>query len=527
LSQVEIARRSTRGSFALFAGNFITTVVSFVAIVFIARLLGPGNYGVYTLSILIPNILLNVLGLGVNSGITRYAALHISQGRPEVARRMTVNGVAFVVAFGVVLSGASFVGAGFLSSFVLNRPEIASLVRFASLIILAQAVFQAGVSALLGWSYMGYIGLTNIFQSVLRLAIAVPLVAVGFAVFGALVGYVASVSLGGLFALILLTSKMAGAKSRPLEGFGTDVRTMLSYGRTLFVGQFATSITTQFVVVILASIASDASVGYYQSANNFVTAITITSGSIAQALFPAFAHLEGTKGDLNRAFAYATKYMAFVLTPIIFLLMGASVQIIRVPLTASYDAASGYLFLLALSNIPLLIGYGVLPSFFNGVGRPRYYMACSLAAAFVLLALAPSLSIGAGLGVSGLIYSILLSNLVGAAFGLYLSSRYFGARIDWGAALSILLSSVAAFLVVLPLEFSRFNDYAVLVLEIVVFAAVYLTAAPLLRAIRPADLEILDSALSGLGGFKILVLPVLRYERFVMRHLRAATRDPA
>ena len=105
-----------------------------------------------------------------------------------------------------------------------------------------------------------------------------------------------------------------------------------------------------------------------------MTAITLTSGAITQALFPAFAHLEGVKGDLSRAFTYATKYMGFVLTPIIFLLMGASIQIIRVPLGPSYGVASGYLALLSFANISFLFGHGVLPSFFNGVGRPRLYM---------------------------------------------------------------------------------------------------------------------------------------------------------
>ena len=162
---------------------------------------------------------------------------------------------------------------------------------------------------------MGNISFTNVFQALLRLAIAVPLVVFGFAVFGALVGYVVSVSLGGVLALVLLLRGMRGAGVRPFQSFTDDVRTMLLYGRVLFVGQFATSISAQYVVVILAAIAANDYVGFYQSANNFVTAITITSGAIAQALFPAFAHLEGTKADLDRTFAYATKYMAFAAHP--------------------------------------------------------------------------------------------------------------------------------------------------------------------------------------------------------------------
>ncbi len=514
MSQEEIARRSARGSFALFAGNLLTTVVSFVAITIIARLLGPSQYGVYTLSILIPSILLNFLGFGVNSGITRFAAYHLSQQRPDLAKRMTMNGVIFLVLFGVALTGVSYVSAGFLSTLVLHRPEISSSVQLASLIIFAQAVFQASISALLGWSYMGDISITNVFQSILRLVIAVPLVVFGFAVFGALVGYVLSVALGGVLGLVLLFRKTAGVSVNPLESFAADVKTMLSYGWTLFIGLFVTSISAQYVVVVLAGIGSNSSVGFYQSAANFVTAITITSGAITQALFPAFAHLEGTKGDLSRAFAYATKYMAFALTPIIFLLMGASIQIIKVPLGSSYGDASGYLALLAFTNISFLLGHGVLPSFFNGVGHPRFYMVFSLVGAGVLLTLAPLLAIGLGLGVPGLIYSILASNLIAVTIGLYLSSRFFQARIDLQAALSIFSSSILAFLVVLPLEMSHFNDVLLLILETVVFSLVYLTAAPVLRAIVPEDLEILGSALVGLGRFRSLVIPILDYERF-------------
>ena len=134
------------------------------------------------------------------------------------------------------------------------------------------------------------------------------------------------------------------------------------------------------------------------------------------------------------------------------------------------------------------------------------------------VALAPLLSIGLGLGVPGLIYSILISNMVAVTTGLYLASRHFDAKIDLQAALSIMSSSILAFLVILPIEMSRFNDLVSLTLEVFIFAAVYLTAVPLLRGLGPEDLEILGSALGGLGRFKSLVLPILAYERFIMRH---------
>ncbi len=516
MSQVEIAQRSARGSFALFAGNFLSTAVSFVAIVLITRLLGASNYGAYTLCVLLPNLLLNVLGFGVNSGVTRYAAYNISLGKPDIARRITLAGSAFVLFFGVGLSAVDFLIAGFVASNIFHRPEITPLLQFSATFVFAQAVFQSGVSALLGWSQMGKIASITMIQSIMRLAIAVPLILVGYSVYGALVGYAISVALGGVLAYGLLWPAMGGSG---LFGgrFASDVKELLSYGRELFIGTAATNFAGQYAVVILATFATNTYVGYYQSASNFTTAITLASGAITQALFPAFAHLDGTGSDIGRAFRYAVKYMGFAITPVIFLLMGASIQLIRIAYGSSFETASSYLTLLALANVSMLLGTGVLPSFFNGVGRPRYYMLFALAGAGLTLVLTPLLSIGAGFGVYGLISGLLIANVVAVLAGLYLASRCLNATIDYRSCLSILAASFLSYLCVLGVSAIHTGDLILLPCEVLVFVVVYLTSAPFLRAITLEDVGILGSAFAGLGRFQVVIRPILKYEELVLR----------
>jgi O-antigen/teichoic acid export membrane protein len=519
LSEVEIAQRSIRGSFALFAGNFISAVFSFVSVLFIARLLGTSDYGVYTLAILVPTILLNFLGLGVSTGITRYAAYNLAQGKRDVAWRMTLNGAAFVMIFGVVLSVACFLASPFIASSVLHRPGITPLLRFTSTYVIAQAVFQSGVAALLGWSYMGKIAWAYIVQSILRIAMVIPLLYLGYGTYGAVGASIVSVGLGGGLAYWLLW-KGARGRGVSMSTFFDDVRTLFRYGREQFVGSLASNITTQYVTLILALIATNSYVGLYQSATNFTVAISLTSGAVTQALFPAFAHLQGGKSDVNRAFRLATKYMGFAITPIVFLLMGASLQIIRLPLGASYASASEYLVLLSFSNITFLVGLGVLPSFFNGLGHTRYFMVYSLLGAGVVFLLAPVLAITAGLGVDGLIISILISNVVAAVVGLYLAWRFFHATVDYRSCFSILVACVLAYGAVLLVSTSHFRDIILLPSEVVVFVLVYLTAAPLVRAVGSEDLDILERALGGMGRFRPVFHPILRYERFILRSLR-------
>ncbi len=50
MSNIDVAKQSARGSLILFAGNFLDTAINAVAIILVARLLGPDGYGTYTLS---------------------------------------------------------------------------------------------------------------------------------------------------------------------------------------------------------------------------------------------------------------------------------------------------------------------------------------------------------------------------------------------------------------------------------------------------------------------------------------------
>ncbi len=449
----------------------------------ITRLLGKNEFGVYTLAILLPGILVNFLGFGVSSGIARYAAYHLSRDEPDVAKRMTINGLAFLFSVGLLLSTLCYVGAGPFSTDILHRPDIAGVARFASLYLLALCIFQSMLAALLGWSAMGSISLSNVSHSVMRLAVTAALVLLGFGTLGAIAGYATASFLAAILALAFLWSKMGGRPSG-LSGFITDVRTMLSYGYSLFAGQFALNIAAQYVVIVLAAIASNSDVGLYQSAVNITAAISVVSAAMTQTLFPAFAHLQGSEGDIRQAFKYATKYMGFIIAPIIFFLMGSAPQLTDIVYSSAYSAATPYLELLALSNLSLLFGYGVLQSFFNGVGRTRLFMAFALSGAAAQIVLAPLLSIYAGLGIPGLIYSIAVANLIATTCGILLARRYLNAKVEMQSAFSILVTALVSYLALLALRTVQVGDIAQLLLGAVVFAVVYLTVAPVARCHR-------------------------------------------
>ena len=502
----------------MFGGNLLSTAILAASAIVIARLLGPDMYGEYTLALLLPNILLGLVGLGVATGLTRFEAQHLAKGETSVARRMTWNGTLFLLLFGGLLAVVSFAASGYVSSVVLHRPSLTSLAQFASLAVFSQGIITSVTSALLGWNAMRSISLVNIAQATLKLLIATTLVFLGYGVFGALLGLLTSYFVSGAVAILALYIVAKGLK-REGESAGTFIEDnvrMLRYGLPHHAGALVSSLALQYVTVVLAVVATNVVVGFYQSAYNVLAGITLTSSALTLTLFPAFAHLEGIKADTALAFRYAVKYTSLLVGPLIFFLIGATTPIMQILYGPSFSAADNYLVLLCLAELPILFGFPIFTSFFSGVGKTRLSMYFYFVGAATQVALAPLLSIWLGLGVDGLIFSILLSNLVATTLGLYFAQSLFAASIDSKALASIVVASLIAFASTLPFR-AVGSSLLALVVDAAVFLLVYLTTAPLLGAIKQDDVVRLGIATKGMGFPSQVFTILLNYEARILR----------
>lgn len=525
MSHVEIAKQSARGSLLLFIGNFLSTAILAIATIIVARLVGPEGYGAYTLVLLIPSIFQTLLGLGVNTAITRYSAYHISRGEENVAKRFAANGMIFLILFGIALSITCFLGSGYLSLVILHRPELTPLVQYASIVVLAQTILQSSISSLMGWNSMGVASISSILQALLRLSIAPSLVLVGLGIFGALTGHIVSTTVAGAVALLALYVFRIRRKTKNGEEgrFLSDLKEMISYGLPLYVGGVISSFAGQYLTIILAAIAINSVVGYYQAASNLTVAISLTSSAITLALFPAFASLKGVRADMALAFNYSVKYLAFVICPVILFVLGTSDALIKIVYGASYSPAAIYLSLLSLSNLPQIVGLSVIGVFFNGVGRTRLTMVFNFIGAGVLFAFGPLLASLFGLGVNGLIYAALISNLVSTVAGLYLARVYLQTRVGLRPVGAILAASILAFAAILLVSLLHLSIGLALAADIIVFPLAYFTSAPLLGAIDLNDVARLSIATSDLGIIAKGIRPILMYERMILKHARPST----
>lgn len=514
--EIEIARQSARGGLVLFAGNLVSTVLNAAAVILIARLLGPADYGIYTLAILIPSTLQLFTGLGVNTAVMRYAPYYASVGREEDAKRLTRKSIEFHILTGSAFSLLQYIFSGAIATYVLFRPDMAPFLRLSSVYVFCQSVLLAGTASAVGWKWMSLASWSQVLQSVAKLVLAPALILIGLGVYGALAGQIVSPLFGGALAVALLVATRLHASRSAGPGREEGLSMMVRFGLPAYSGMLLNGLASSFLIVVLAYIAENSVVGFFQVAVNFVTPILLISTATANALVPAFASLDGTKGNLRVALNRSMKYVAAAMMPATVFLAAAAGPLVGILYGPSFVDSIGYLRLLAVSMVPVAMGFVVFPVYFNGTGKTRRTLVVYATRAVSVVVLAPLLALSFGLGIPGIIYAYFASYSLSSLSGAVLAKKE-GSSVAARSLLAMLFASAVSYLASFWIpEFVRLTAVALLA-QLAVFFMVFVTLVPLLEALDGPDLDTLERSLGHLwlvGPFASLFL---RYERALLR----------
>ena len=378
-----IVQTAARGGLFLFIGSASSTVIMAIGGILVARLLGPSSYGLYSLSLVIPTFLVSVSDMGMNFALVRLTARLRAEGHHARANRLLRLGILLKLTTSALAFFICYAGSTQIATTLLNRPELAPFVRFASVLIVFQALFDATNNAFIGSDLMQYTASTQIMMSILKGTLCPALVLIGLGITGVISGYILSLAAAGLtgacilFArpagirvkatsptdAMLLRSQSKGSRHGPSSGQTTDsalngLRALLGYGFPLYVAAILTTFLLQYQNIVLAHFANNVEIGNFNATWNFTQLVAILSYPIMTSLFPMFSKMDprNRRDELSRTFALTVKYVALVMVFISVALMVFSRDLIYLTYGKGYALAPRYLML--LSALYLLSGIG-------------------------------------------------------------------------------------------------------------------------------------------------------------------------
>jgi len=509
-----IAQKAARGGLFLFVGNTFSTVILAVGAIIVARLLGPFSYGLYTLTVAIPVLLVALADAGMNSALVRLPARLRSEGDHARANRLIKLGFLLKLAISAIASTVCYAGSAMIATVVLNRPELAPFIQLASLMIVFQAIFEATNNIFIGQDLMQYSASVQIMQATLKGTLAPVLVFLGLGITGAIWGYVLALGAAGLTGAMLLFVRHVRSSGQTTSLASMELRTLLSYGLPLYAAAILSVFLTQYQNIVLAHFASNVEIGNFGATWTFTSFMMILIYPVTTVMFPMFSKMDpkNQRSDLARGFVLAVKYTSLLMIPASVAVMLFSRDLVYVTFGSGYTLAPQYLVLLSALYLLTTISYLVLGNFLSGVADTRTVLKISVMTLVVYLPLGPVL---AWLwGPFGLLIAYILSNATSILYGLRQTSVKHGARPDLRASGRIILAALAAAIpTVVLIQLDGWGVGAVnLVVGGLLYLVAYLTLAPILGAVEEQDIINLRTLLGGTRIVAVLVNPVFDYE---------------
>ncbi|MEM1785301.1 MAG: oligosaccharide flippase family protein, partial [Candidatus Bathyarchaeia archaeon] len=312
------AEEAAGGAFHLFWGGSLATVLSAVCAILVARFLGPEQYGVYSLALIVSGFLMLFTDYGVSQALTRFIALYKSRNEPHCIAPLVKTGLAFNVATGLIMFAIGFILTEPLTSLLISRPEMAPIVRITLILVMVYPLSTAIGYALLGFGDMKGYAMIDVVRQAFRALLSPLLVILGYSVAGAIAGYVIAFSIGFATGLILLYRHYRRLKNAIMKSGQKPLETlypMIAYGAPLYLSNTLNSFITTLRGIILAYFTTNFLIGNFNTAMNFSMLVTLLSSPVATALFPAFSKLGNNTRETKTMFTYSVKYTAALVIP--------------------------------------------------------------------------------------------------------------------------------------------------------------------------------------------------------------------
>ena len=348
--------RISRNSFWILMGLVSSSFVSFVTIFFLTRYLGPERFGTYSVALSVAVIFLPLADLGFDLHLTRLISAFPGSLREEISRTLSAK-IFFMIGFWLLTISAAFI-------LKYSVETIIYISLFAASFLLG-SLAQTFVGALRAIQKMKFESLSLFsgrFAGMLGVLIVIMLK-------GSLMALIIAHLIGSLANLatsvIFLRSQIRVFGIRiGFAGFRERLKGALPFGLTAAFVAVYYKIDT----VILSKMTSDAVVGFYNGAYNFVFASAMLSAPLVVSMFPVLsAAFEEKREHANFVFQQGLKYSLLLGLPLGIGGVLMAEPLVKLAYGSEFAESIGILKIMTLS-VPLIFATGMIGNSMGAVG---------------------------------------------------------------------------------------------------------------------------------------------------------------
>lgn len=437
-----MAQSVSSGTIWLMGSELAFIISNYFIHIGLARHLGPETYG--TFGVLMSLYLINRAFL--NTGLPRAVSKFLSEF-PEKAGAIlrTSFRVQLLIAvwFGLLyILFAPTIAQG------LNDERLTLYIVFIGLMVIPMALLSLYTN--------GYLNGLRLFREqayvktiypLLRVIFTLILVWLGWALWGALVGYFLAIIMGLLWCVYLLRRIKKDSAAFPWKK-------IFSFAVPITIGSLAFALLRNVNVLFLKSILADNRlVGLYTAAFTLSTVTYMAFTGLPLTLTPSVSRATAAK-DQEKVRTYirqSVRYLLLVLFPLTALIAATSYNLLDLFYSSEYTSAAGVLSILVVASAFLAL-FSVFCSIVTGSGDPKMEMYWSLGLFVALAGL--NLWLIPQQGMIGSAWASLITALGATIISGWYVYKKFNAVMELGSFLRIVTASVLLFLLASVWQYS-------------------------------------------------------------------------
>ena len=397
-----VSRRAMKGSFWLLLFRIFDQLFGFVKTMVLARLLAPGDFGIFGIAI----IAISLLESFSQTGFFQALVQKTGDIKPYLGTAWVVQ-----VLRGITLAVLLFLAAPYVASFF-NTPPATLVLQIVSIAVLIRALENSAIVYFSKDLEFHKLFMYQVAGSVADVAVSLGAVFLFQSVWALVLGYLAANVARTVVSYLVCAFK-------PEWNFSLAKAKELTYfGRWIFAGNIVGFFINQGESVFVGKLLGAVSLGFYQMAYKISSILGIDI--VAGAIFPVFSKIQNDRLRLKSAYLKTLQLLAFLFIP------AAGGMVI-----VASDFVSIFLgrqWLPMVASLQMLVVAGVIWSFgtitgrlFQALGKPKTNTMMGFARLVLLLIFVyPAIRY---FGITGAALAFLVSSSLAAIWYLIVSFR--------------------------------------------------------------------------------------------------------
>jgi len=458
----------------------VSNVAGILITIYVARVLKPNLFGIYSLAISVAFLFLTFTDLGVNATATRFIAHANDDFR--MARSFFRLLAKIKLALSSLTALTIFFASGVLSNYVFHKPELSLPLK-----VMALFVFFYSISGFLNSVANAFHDFrSNLVRTVsyeTSRGLSIYFLTAQFLVLGALFGFVIAALVSLLAMSVLIFRKYSFLIFGEVEN--VELRRVFRFTFYLTIGSITWIFFAYVDTVMIGMFLPAEFVGFYRAAYTIVGAI---SGliSVAAVVFPVFVQLEGK--DLQRAFSRAFKYTSVLVFPAVFGLILLSDRLVTFVYGREYLISAPVLNVLSFLILNRI--FVLYNQVFSAKEMPEYPVYVTVFATLTNVVLNYFLILS--LGIMGAALATLISNAISWIALTFLSSKKLGVSSSFDHVAKPLVAASLMFAVMRNFEP---NSVAEGLLFVLFAAAIYFATLFAIKGLTREDVNYIKKIL--------------------------------